>query len=142
MRLITILIIGLLALFFSVTIGHAQNLHLYNDVNRNVYLGCLTCKKYSTNSIWNAYGQHGSEYSVLSIWNKYGTYGSEYSVSSPWNMYSSTPPVLIDDYGNFSGYFTRNRYLYGRTQNKFALWVLDNYDFIIENFDRVVDNLE
>ena len=58
------------------------------------------------------YGTHGSRYSSDSIWNRYGTYGNKYSSSSPWNRYSSIEdvPILVDDNGNFYGYFTINSF--------------------------------
>ena len=50
---------------------------------------------YSSDSIFNKYGEYGSKYSSSSIWNKYGQYGSKYSADSPFNKYSSTPPTII-----------------------------------------------
>lgn len=58
-----------------------------------VYLGKVT-DKYSSESIFNEYGPHGSQYSSESIWNQYGQYGGEYSSKSPFNPYTSTPPVI------------------------------------------------
>lgn len=57
-------------------------------------LGCLTCGRYASESVWNPYGTYGSRYSSTSIWNPYGTYGSPYSSTSPWNAFASNPPVL------------------------------------------------
>ena len=90
----------------------AQDLHLYVDKpgKGHVYLGCLTCDSYASNSVWNQYGDYGSRYSDTSIWNDYGDYGSKYENYSPWNKYSDTPPVLVDKSGGFYGYFTCNRY--------------------------------
>jgi hypothetical protein len=39
-----------------------------------VFLGSLT-SSYSSDSILNEYGTHGSQYSAQSIWNQYGVYG-------------------------------------------------------------------
>lgn len=119
----------------------AQELHIYSDIKQTKYLGCLTCSKFSSNSIWNEYGTYGSQYSNSSIWNQYGTYGSPYNVQSPWNEFSSRAPVLIDNAGIFYGFFTRNTSMYNRTTDEFAVWVLDNYNFIINNFSRVVSKL-
>jgi hypothetical protein len=58
------------------------------------FLGRLT-NSYSSDSILNEYGTHGSQYSSESIWNEYGTYGGQYSSQSPFNPYTSTPPLLI-----------------------------------------------
>lgn len=62
---------------------NGQTLHLYGGPNHDVYLGCLNCNNYDSNSIWNTYGNYGSVYNSNSIWNKYGTYGSEYNSYSP-----------------------------------------------------------
>ena len=37
---------------------------------------------------------------------------SKFSTNSPWNKYSTSDsvPVLVDEYGNFYGYFTINNY--------------------------------
>lgn len=58
------------------------------------FLGKLS-NRYSSDSILNEYGTHGSPYSSESIWNQYSTYGSQYSSSSPFNQYTSSPPMLI-----------------------------------------------
>jgi hypothetical protein len=122
--------------------AHSQQIHIYNNFEKQTYLGCLTCTKYDANSVWNEYGTYGSKYQSLSIWNRYGVYGSEYNPQSPWNKYSTYPPVLIDMNGRFVGYFTTNTYLQGRTRNKFALWVLDNYEYIMDNYSAVVNELQ
>lgn len=100
---------------------HSQELHIYGGKEHDVYLGCLTCSEYSSESIWNEYSKYGSEYSSISIWNEYGNYGSEYSSYSPWNDYASYPPVIVDKKGNFYGYFTRNEYKAKRADFKLAL---------------------
>ena len=120
----------------------SQQLHLYSDVNKTTYLGCLTCSKYAATSIWNEYGKHGSQYNSYSVWNKFGIYGSPFNSQSPWNEYSSYPPVIIDEAGTYLGYFTRNRNLYGRTRDQFAVWVLDNYEMIRDNFSEIVDKMQ
>lgn len=97
-------------IFISATTTFGQTLHLYGGKNHDEYLGCLNCDKYSSNSIWNAYGTYGSKYNSNSIWNAYGTYGSKYNSYSPWNSYSNDSPVIVDKEGNFYGYFTINKY--------------------------------
>ena len=66
--------------------------------------------EYSSESIFNEYGEFGGEYSSDSIWNQYGSYGGEYSALSPFNKYSSTPPVIIKN-RKILGYLTINKYL-------------------------------
>lgn len=113
----------------------SQNLHLYGGESHDVYLGCLTCDKYDSNSIWNEYGQYG---------NKYGIYGSEYNTLSPWNKYSSTSPVVVDKEGNFYGYFTVNEFSTKRADFKLAKLIYKYYDLIPDNvsgwYDKISEN--
>lgn len=91
--------------------ANAQQLLLFGGTGHEQFLGCLNCNKYDSGSLCNKYGK-GSKYDQDSIFNKYGTFGSKYSSSSPWNKYSSdnSVPVLVDQDGNFYGYFTTNKY--------------------------------
>lgn len=97
-------------IFIIANYTNGQALHIYGGKNHDVYLGCLNCDKYNSNSIWNAYGTYGSKYNSNSIWNAYGTYGSKYNSYSPWNSYSNDSPVIVDKDGKFYGYFTTNKY--------------------------------
>ena len=115
--------------FFAIHV-HAQHLHIYGGKDHDVYLGCLTCSEYSSESIWNEYSQYGNEYNSNSIWNEYGTYGNEYSSYSPWNEYASNPPVIVDKKGNFYGYFTVNEYKSKRADFDLALIIYKYYDLI------------
>lgn len=108
----------------------SQALHIYGGKNQDVYLGCLNCNKYSSNSIWNAYGTYGSKYSSNSIWNAYGTYGSKYNSFSPWNSYSNDPPIVVDSQGNFYGYFTLNKFKLNRFESSLANEIYKYYDLI------------
>ncbi len=110
-----------------------QTLLLYGGENNEVFLGCFTCNNYDKNSIWNTYGTYGSKYSSNSIWNKYGSFGGKYNMYSPFNNYATTPPILVDYEGNFYGYFTANRYVGKRTNNKLALYITDNWESITDN---------
>lgn len=130
------------AIIFSACTVWSQELHIYTDLSKSTYLGCLTCSKYSSESVWNAYGQYGSKYNSKSIWNEYGPYGNKYNSQSPWNEYGTSAPVLIDENGRFTGHFTRNKYHSRRTANEFALKVLDHYEYIRENFEKVVDKFD
>jgi hypothetical protein len=77
--------------------------------------------KYSSNSIYNEYGDYGSKYSSDSIFNKYGEYGSDYSDLSPFNRYASNPPGLYDRRGNFYGTLSINKYASGVTNESYNL---------------------
>jgi len=112
----------------SASAGNNANkkLMLFGGENNNVYLGCLNCSEYSVESLFNDYGSYGSEYSSTSIWNQYGTYGSRYSQYSPWNTYALNPPVVVDENGNFYGYFTVNKYHAQRTTIPSLLKILNS----------------
>src|SRR5688572_24655705 len=101
----------------------AQTLLIFGGSNHDVFLGCLNCNATNKNSIWNTYGDFGSEYSNTSIWNQYGKYGGEYSSYSPFNEYATYPPVLVDPDGNFHGYFTSDGYKSKRTDNELAIFI-------------------
>jgi hypothetical protein len=75
--------------------------------DENTYLGKVA-NAYDGKSIFNEYGDHGSQYSAKSIWNPYGKFGGEYSTHSPLNKYSSTPPMLVKD-GKVLGYLSVNK---------------------------------
>ena len=120
----------------------ALELYLFGGKDYTVFLGCLTCNKYDGNSIWNKYGKYGSKYSGLSIWNPYGTYGSKYSTYSPWNRYSQSAPGIFDEEHNFYGYFSVNPYHGKKTKIEFCLFILENYDFIVEHFDEIADKID
>ncbi|MEN9547702.1 MAG: hypothetical protein RIR12_293 [Bacteroidota bacterium] len=108
-------------------------LHIYGGQSHEVYLGCINCDDYNTNSVWNEYSKYGNNYNVISIWNEYGTYGNEYSQFSPWNEYGSYPPVIVDKEGNFYGYFTINEYKAKRWESKLALTIYKYYEEIMED---------
>jgi hypothetical protein len=126
--------------FFTLSI-YSQTLHLYGGKNHDVYLGCLNCDKYNSNSIWNSYGTYGSKYNSISIWNSYGTYGSKYNSSSPWNSYSNDPPVVVDKDGNFYGYFTLNAYKNNRAEFGLALTIYKYYDLIMDDVSKWHDKI-
>lgn len=98
-----------------------KTLHIYGGKNHDVYLGCINCSEYDTDSIWNEYGKYGSSYNSDCIWNEYGTYGNEYNSYSPWNSYSNDSPVIVDKDGGFYGYFTLNDYREKRAEFELAM---------------------
>ena len=116
----------------SFSVKSAELLLYVDKGSDHVFLGCFTCSRYDSNSIWNTYGNFGSQYSSKSIWNRYGNFGSEYSSYSPWNAYASKSPVL-DKNGNFYGYFTCNKYRSKRVSAEVM-------DFLCENVDRIRDD--
>lgn len=101
----------LLFVFVGIVLtSYCQTIFIYGGKNHDVYLGCLNCNRYNSESIWNSYGKYGNPYSSYSIWNDYAQYGNEYSNYSPFNDYATEPPVLVDKKGKFYGYFTVNKY--------------------------------
>ena len=103
----------------------SAKLMLFGGKNNNQYLGCLNCSKFAIDSILNEYGKYGNGLNSVSIWNSYGTYGSKYSQYSPWNPYATAPPVIVDESGNFYGYFTVNRYFPNRTRISWIIEILE-----------------
>ncbi len=87
-----------------------QKLMLFGGEGHKVYLGCISCSEYATDSVFNQYGTFGSRYSSTSIWNHYSEYGSAYSSWGACNPYATDPPVIVDLDGNFYGRLTLNEY--------------------------------
>ena len=100
-------------LLFSANI-YAAELLIFGGYNHDVFLGCLTCSEYNSDSICNNYGTYGNKYSDKGMFNEFAVFGNEYSSMSPWNRYSVSDevPVLVDRDGDFYGYFTINEYKY------------------------------
>ena len=115
---------------FSMHCIFSQTLYIYGGEDHDVFLGKLNASKYDSKSIWNEYGTYGSEYNTNSIWNEYGTYGSEYSSYSPFNSYASYPPVIVDEEGNFYGYFTVNKYKSKRANFDLVNIICEYYESI------------
>lgn len=137
MKKLLLLILGFL---LSLSI-QSQTLLIYGGDNHDVFLGCLNCSKYDSNSIWNKYGDNGSKYNTNSIWNKYSDYSGKYSNNSPFNKYASNPPVLVDPDGNFYGYFTADKYFSKRTTNQLALLIIDNWEIISDDVGEAYDKI-
>jgi hypothetical protein len=134
-------VITILILFNLASAAYAQKVYILGGENRDLFLGCITCTQFHDESIWNKNGIYGTQNNDLSIWSEFSDYGNEFSNYSPWNEFASRPPVLYDEEGNFYGYFTRNTYYRDRTEEKFFIYVLDNYRWIMKNFDEYVDTL-
>src|SRR5579864_6734548 len=62
-------------------------LMIFGGSGHRIYLGCLNCSEYATDSVRNTYGPHGSSYADASVFNRYGDYGSAYSDWSSCNPY-------------------------------------------------------
>jgi hypothetical protein len=134
------IIFVILFLFISFSAA-AQKVFILGGENRDFYLGCITCTQFHDESIWNKNGIYGTPNYNISIWSEFSDYGNEFSNYSPWNEFAAKPPALYDDEGNFYGYFTRNAYYKDRTKEKFFVYVLDNFRWIMKNFDEYVNTL-
>lgn len=97
-----------------------SDLILIADDNEGTFLGTFE-NEYTSNSVFNEYGNYGSQYSSKSIFNQYSQYGSEYSSYSPFNAYASNPPLIVDKDGNFYGRLSINRYARGVTNESYQL---------------------
>lgn len=136
--------LSLLALALTTTTAQAQaargpELLLFGGENHKEFLGCLNCGRYSSGSVCNRYGEHGSRYGDKSIWNRFSDYGSKYSDNSPWNKYATNPPVIVDRDGAFYGYFTAARYHGDRTAIKEYRAFLDAVDEVVADLQRASD---
>lgn len=126
--------------FFAAVAGSAiaqePEYLLYGGEKQQQFLGCLNCSRFDSSSVWNKLGPHGSEFDEGTIWSKTGVYGSQYKPLSPWHKNSFEAPEIRDKDGNSYGRFTRN--LHGdRTKVEPLLWILDNYEYVIENLNDV-----
>ena len=90
--------------------SETAKLMIFGGDDHKVYLGCLNCSQYVTDSIFNQFGTSGSPYSSESIWNHFSQYGSAYSSYGACNPYASDPPVIVDSGGRFYGRLTLNEY--------------------------------
>jgi hypothetical protein len=99
--------------------GGATALLLYADNRDRTFLGCLNCNEYDSGSVFNQYGEYGSQYSDTSTRNQYSEYGSRYSDVSACNPNASRPPFIFDEDGGYYGRFTMNRYADGAADSDY-----------------------
>jgi hypothetical protein len=104
-----VLVAGALALTLTASAA-GGDLLVFGGKNHKVFIGCLTCSQYDTDSVLNQYGSYGSRYSSTSIMNQYSDYGSKYSTYSACNPYASDPPIVTDGEGGYYGKLTLNKY--------------------------------
>lgn len=127
-----------LIILFSIS-SAAQKLSIYGGKNHEVYLGCLTCDKFDSDSIWNKFGLYGSKFNAQSIWNKFGRYGGSFNDYSPFNKFARNPPKLVDQTGKFYGYFTADKFFTNRTDNRLAAVVTENWEVIADDVSEGYD---
>ena len=91
----------------------------------NTFLGKIE-NEFSSESVFNEFGNYGSEFSSRSIWNEFSSFGSEFSSYSPFNEFASTPPMIIKN-GRVIGYLTRNKFLRGALSPNILRALKDEY---------------
>jgi hypothetical protein len=110
-----IIFLTLSASLFSET----YKLYGYDGSRYSIYLGKFgysinkftnEVSDYDSESVFNEYGQYGSEYRDT-IWNQYRDYGSKYRDTSCMNSYAQHPPAIVDRQGKTAGYLTANKYM-------------------------------
>lgn len=84
---------------------------LYGGLDHDEFLGCLECGERVEDSICNKQN-NGNPHNTQSIFNQYGPFGDKHSGSSPWNSFSNdeSVPIIVDNEGQFYGFFTINSY--------------------------------
>lgn len=105
------LLVALLSMLSVPVASFAQGeLLIFGGSGHDQFLGCLACNEFSSKSICNDFGPYGNEFSTQGMWNGFSGFGNEFSSSSPWNEFSTSNsvPVVVDESGNFYGYFTIN----------------------------------
>jgi hypothetical protein len=88
----------------------STKLMVFGGEGHKLYLGCLNCNEYASDSVLNSRGSNGSPYSSQSIWNHFGEFGSRYSTYRACNPYAQDPPVIVDQGGTYYGRLTVNQY--------------------------------
>jgi hypothetical protein len=94
---------------YSIPAQPQAKLMIFGGSGHKVYLGCLNCSEFATDSIKNSFGPHGSSFATESIFNHFGEFGSPFSTESACNEFATDPPVVVDGDGNFYGRLTVNR---------------------------------
>lgn len=81
----------------------------YNDATAqyDIYLGCLDCNAFSTDSVQNAFGTFG-DYASLTTRSQFSKFGNTFGSFSACNTAASYPPLITDDSSGQYGYFSKN----------------------------------
>jgi hypothetical protein len=100
-----------------------RKLMAFGGPSHEIYLGCLNCSEFASDSVFNEFGAHGSEFRTNSLLNQFGRFGSPYSGNSACNPYASDPPVVVDNKGNYYGRLTINAYKDPTKIQSLAAWI-------------------
>lgn len=120
-------------------IKYEGKVHLYGGIGgHDTYLGCLNCPNYDPLSVWNPTGDYGHSTSRIwaesNIWNPQSFFGSSSGSYSPWSSYGTKPPVIVDFYGNFYGYFTKNQNIDKKTIYEVFNYITENNEFVRDHY--------
>ena len=111
MRKILFVIIYCLSLRANEMCYQLDGSYIVAQDERNTFLGKIE-NSFSQDSIFNEFGNFGSEYGSLSIFNEFGGFGSEFGTYSATNSFTSTPPMIIKN-GKILGFITTNKAING-----------------------------
>lgn len=126
MRMVRRMVLTSLLSIGLVGSASAQDLLIFGGRGHDVFLGCLSCSRFESDSVLNSFGKYGSEFSSDSIWNQFSQYGGQFSAYSPCNRMATDPPVVVDRDGGFYGYLTVNTAKYQRITDRTVLDWLEN----------------
>jgi hypothetical protein len=85
-------------------------LHLLSNDGKT-YLGKIVSDKTDIDCIWNKNGIYGNQYSDVSIFNPNSIYGNSSSAQSAFNESATSPPIIVNNHGEFIRYLTTNTFL-------------------------------
>lgn len=105
---------------------NSTRVDMYGGANGRVYLGCVTCNRFDSDSIYNQFGNYGSRFSSTSIWNQFSDYGSPFNTYSACNAFATNPPIWL--VGNqVLGELTLNQFRTNRIRDAAVLaWLRDS----------------
>lgn len=103
--------------------GYAGELLLFGGHNHEVFLGCITCSEFASDSVFNEFGRYGSKFSQTSIVNEFSPYGSKYNSYGACNDVASDPPVVVDRNRNAYGRLTMNSAMYQFRDERILAWL-------------------
>jgi len=74
----------------------AARYELWGGRDYEVFLGCFSCNRFASDSVFNEFGRYGSRYSPTSVTSRFSRYGSEFSSDSACNQFASNPPIILN----------------------------------------------
>lgn len=95
--------------FDNPAVAAESELLVFGGNGHHVFLGCLSCSKYDTDSVFNTYGTYGSRLSPESLVNPHSDYGSRNSPHGACSPDATDPPVVADRAGRHYGRLTMNK---------------------------------